>query len=256
MKRILFSSVLLLTSLFSFAQPDGLPDKPREKKLVYNLSQKAPDFLSGDETDRLEKKLETYANETSNQVAIVVVDDLGGMEVADYATRLGTKWQVGQEKFKNGVIILIVDPTGGAGTRDAFIAVGYGLESVIPDIVAKRIVENEIIPEFKNGNYYAGLDKAVEKVIGFAKGEYNSDEYANKGRGTGGILKYIIIAIVIIIILSRFFGRGGGMTMTRYGGTFWGGSFGGGGFGGGGGGGGFGGFGGGSFGGGGAGGKW
>jgi uncharacterized protein len=255
MKRILLSSILLLTSVFSFAQADGLPERPSPPKLVNNLSTKLPDFLSESDTRSLETKLDAYANETSNQVAIVVVDDLGGMEVADYATRLGTKWQVGQEKFKNGVVILIVDPAGGAGTRDAYIAVGYGLESVIPDLVAKRIVENEIIPEFKNGNYYAGLDKAVEKVIGFAKGEYNSDEYANKGRGTGGIFRYIIIAIVIIVILSRFFGRGGGMTMTRYGGTFWGGSFGGGGFGGGGGGG-FGGFGGGSFGGGGAGGKW
>ena len=150
--------------------------------------------------------------------------------------------------------MLVVDPTGGAGTRDVYIAVGYGLEGAIPDLISKRIVENEIIPEFKNGNYYAGITKGVDKLIGFAKGEFNTDEYSKQEGDIWPMLKYVFIGIVILIILSRLFKGGGGMTMTRFGGTSWPGSFGGGSFGGGGGG--FGGFGGGSFGGGGAGGKW
>jgi uncharacterized protein len=258
-----FSAILLLifSSLFSVAQNDGIPERPNPPKLVNNLSSSG--FLSGDEEARLEQKLQKFANETSNQIVIVIVDDLGGMEAWDYATRLGHKWGVGQAKFDNGVVIL-VKPTGGEGQRDLHIAVGYGLEGAIPDLTTKRIRENEMYPYLKNGENYKALDKATDVIMALATGEYNSDAYGAKNRGQGkekwklGMLLFIVIIFIIISIKRG--GRGG-----RGGGGFWTGMFfgsmmggGRGGFGGGSGfgGGGFGGFGGGGFGGGGSGGKW
>lgn len=263
MFRKYFSAILLIVSSLSvIAQGDGIPERPSPPKLVNNLSSSG--FLSADEEVRLEQKLQKFANETSNQIAIVIVDDLGGMEAWDYATRLGHKWGIGQAKFDNGVVIL-VKPTGGEGQRDLHIAVGYGLEGAIPDLTTKRIRENEMYPNLKNGENYQALDKATDVIIALATGEYNSDAYGEKHKSKGKDkwklgLMLLIFVIFILVSIKRGGkgGRGGGGFLT---GMLFGSMMGGrGGFGGGSsggfGGGGFGGFGGGGFGGGGSGGKW
>ena len=158
---------------------------------------------------------------------------------------------------------------------DARISIGYGLEGVIPDAIGKRIVDNDMIPSFKVGDYYSGLDKATSTLISLAKGEFTADAYKKQTRGSGVSVSLIIIAIIIIISIMngrnrKYYHSGtkgmspwtalwlGSLLGSRGGSGSWGdfqgggGSFGGGGFGGGG----FGGFGGGSFGGGGAGGSW
>lgn len=269
MKRFTLFFVFLFAAALGFAQnvdKDGIYEQPSPPKLYNNFSKAFPAFLSPTEANALEEKLEKFARETSNQVTVVVVDDLAGLEAWDYATRLGQKWGVGgTAKFDNGVVILI-KPTGGAGQRDVHIAVGYGLEGAIPDATAKRITEEELTPEFKNGNYAAGINKATDVIFSLAKGEYDSKTYdKRKGDNAGKNWKYIVIAFVLVIILIRLFGGkgGGGRGFTGssvgwgLGGMMMGGGRGwGGGSSGGGGGGGFGGFGGGGFGGGGAGGKW
>jgi uncharacterized protein len=261
-KKYFLSAILLFVSaFFSFAQKDGIPERPNPPRLVNNLSSSG--FLTPEEEARLEQKLEKFANETSNQIAIVIVDDLGGMEAWDYATQLGHKWGIGQAKFDNGVVIL-VKPTGGEGQRDLHIAVGYGLEGAIPDLTTKRIRENEMYPYLKNGENYKALDKATDVIIALAKGEYNSDTYGAKHRGQGrekwklGLL--ILVFIIFMIISIKRGGRGGrgggGFLSGMLFGSMMGGRGGFGGSSGGFGGGGFGGFGGGGFGGGGSGGKW
>ena len=238
-----------------FSQDKGIPSRPNPPRLVNNFS--AQNFISASEEHQLEDKLEAFANKTSNQIVIVIVDDLAGYEPYDYATRLGHSWGVGQEKEDNGVVVLI-KPKSGSEKGRAFIATGYGLGGAIPDATCKQIVENELIPNFKNGNNYKGLDEATNVIMKLAVGEYNSDQYGekHKKKGVPGIV-VIIVIIIIIIIISRG-NSGGGMTMSS---TGWllGSMLGGGGRGYGGGGrssGGFGGFGGGGFGGGGAGGSW
>ena len=84
---------------------------------------------------------------------VVVVNDLCGMDKAMYATDLGQAWGVGRKGKDNGIVILI-KPTGGKGQRRTFISVGYGLEGVIPDATAKLVVENEMIPNFKNRQFF------------------------------------------------------------------------------------------------------
>ncbi len=256
MKKIFSILFFCFFAVATFAQLDVIPARPNPPKLVNDFS--ASNFLTANEINILEGKLETFAKETSNQIVIVVVDDLAGLEAWDYATQIGYKWGVGQEKLSNGIVILI-KPTGGEGQRDLFISVGKGLEGAIPDITTKKIRENEMYPYLKKGQNFEALDKATDVLMSLAKGEYNSDEY-NRQKNKDKISPFIILIIIIIVIfiISRLGGGGrGGMTMGSRG-IFYGQRFGGmGGFGGGSSSsGGFGGFGGGGFGGGGSGGKW
>jgi uncharacterized protein len=266
MKKIL-AFLLLLICIAGLAQVEQyIPNPPNPPRLVNDLSKQ--DLLTPEQEQFLERKLVSYDDSTSNQIVIVTVDDLHDYAAVDYAVALGRKWGVGGKQFNNGIVIL-VSTGGGEGNRDAFIATGYGLEGAIPDITANIILQGEMIPLMKEGNYFQAFNQAVDALVKAAAGEYKAPEgYADRGkRGSGISLGKIILAIIIIsIILSMGGGsnRGGGFMSRRgyrgfggpvifpgsFGGS--GGGFGGGGFGGGG----FGGFGGGGFGGGGAGGKW
>ena len=249
--------ILLFTafSLTIFGQ-NGIPEAPTPPRLVNNLSKEFPNFLSSEEEQKLEQKLMNFAETTSNQNVIVIIDDLAGYEPAEFAYELGDKWKVGHEKEDNGIVILI-KPTE---DRKFFIATGKGLEGVIPDYTTNQVAEEELIPYLKSGEYYKALDNTTEVLMKLAKGEYNSNKYANKKKKDNGIVVFIVIAVIIFLIfLSGKGGRGrggrggGGMTFGPGGFFFTGGGFGGGSSSGGGG---FGGFGGGSFGGGGSGGSW
>ena len=229
-------------------------------------------MLSSDEERLLEAKLEAYNDTTSTQIVVVSLPDLDGADAGQYATELGEAWGVGQGGKDNGAVILV-----SRDDRQVFIATGYGLEGAIPDAIAGRIYRNIIVPNFREGRFYAGLNEATDALIAAARGEYEADAPRRGDRGDGGInvatLFIFFIILFFVINALRKGGRGGGGKGNgrRYrrgrglppviiwggGGGFGGGSSGGGfgGFGGGGGGG-FGGFGGGGFGGGGAGGGW
>jgi uncharacterized protein len=258
MKKILSLVCIIFFNVF-YAQVVPRPDPPR---LYNNFSKEFPQFLNAAEAAQLEEKLEQFSNETSNQICVVIVDDLNGDDAPQYAYKIGTEWGVGKKGFNNGLVILI-KPTGSAGGRDLAISTGYGLEGAIPDLATKRVRE-EMYPYLKSGDNFAALDKGTDLLMKLAKGEINVKDYTRKsGRGGRSPLSIaIIIIIIIIVILKNLFGGGGGRTFSRTGSAlFWGSMLGGGGrgFGGGGGsssGGGWGGFGGGGFGGGGSSGKW
>lgn len=256
-KAVLFCWIVLSAQLL-FAQIESvLPPRPTPA-VLYNDLTAGKSFLTPAQAEQLEKVLVSYDDSTSTQICVVVVESLQNYTANEFATALGRSWGVGSKQFNNGVVILI--STGGeSGDRDAYIATGYGMEGAIPDVVAKAIVENDIIYNFKEGQRYRGLEQAVQSIIEAAAGEYKVP--ARRKKKERDIPPVVII--IALLLLSMLFGGGGGRRRGGgfggwTGGTFLGGGgFGGGGFGGGGfGGGGFGGFGGGSFGGGGAGGKW
>ncbi len=264
-KIILFFLLVLLLPVFA-----QVPARPQPAKLYNNLSKEFPGFLNPAEAAAIEEKLEVFSNETSNQICVVIVDDLNGMDASQYAFAIGNEWGVGKKGFNNGIVIL-VKPTGGSGGRDLFIAQGYGLEGAIPDLMTKRVRENEMLPYLKNGQNYEAIDRGTDMLMKLAKGEINVKDFERKrsrrgDRPSTGLI--IALIVIVIIIRSIFRGGGGGRTFSGRGGSiFWGGmggfmgggggrGFGGGGFGGGSSGGGWGGFGGGGFGGGGSGGKW
>ena len=100
----------------------AIPSRPSPARLVNDL---AGLFTDQQETE-LERMLVAFDDSTSNQIAVVTVNDLEGYEASEYATRIGIDWGVGSEKFDNGIVILVKPKTSSAG--QVFIAVGYGLE--------------------------------------------------------------------------------------------------------------------------------
>jgi uncharacterized protein len=263
MKKFLLI-IYILIGLGAIAQDNEIPPRPNPPRLVNDIADK----LTPEQEHALEAKLVAYDDSTSNQIAIVILQTLNGLEPEVFATELGERWGVGGAQFDNGVVILVSfgNEEQGEG-RKAFIAVGRGLEGAIPDMTAGQIYEG-MIPHLRSGDFYRAFDQATTSLIQAAAGEYKAPEgYRNRGKDGGISIGKIIIGIIALFFIMSMFGgggRGGGYMSRRgyrgFGGPVifptggWGGG-GGGGFGGGGGGG-FGGFGGGSFGGGGAGGNW
>src|SRR5688572_16013683 len=130
MKKLL--SILLLFFSFTVAAQieDVLPAKPSVLYPVNDFTRKTKTdkgFLDKDQENVLNNKLIRYADSTSTEIVIVIVDDLKGYSAADWAVELGRKWGVGSKNNNNGVMVL-VSTGGGDGNRDVFIAPGYGLE--------------------------------------------------------------------------------------------------------------------------------
>ena len=236
----------------------------------------------------LEQILQTYKQQTSNEIAVLIVRSLEGEEIADSAVEVGRKWGIGTKENDNGILMVIAYED-----RRMFIATGYGLEGAVPDIVAAGIVEKDIAPLFREGDYYGGIRAGIEALQKHIGGEYTAERYASGsgdasgfgqflffllfigfdflvaifgrskswwlggvvGAAVGIVLAFLYVwwwSIPVLAGLGLFFdylvSRGGGTRGRRGGGMWLGGPRGGGG--------GFGGFGGGSFGGGGGGGKW
>lgn len=272
MKR--FSSVVLLLLFIctSVLRAQMLLPKPDPPRAVNDFA----GVLNPSQNEALESKLRAFTDSTSNAIVVVIVNDLQGYDRSDFAYRIGRDWGVGRQEFGNGVVVL-VKPKTEESSGQAFIATGKGLEGAIPDLACADIIDREMIPKFREGDYYGGIDAATTVLMALASGEYNYDNYKKGGGNVGSagsvpaIFFIVLIVIVILAIKSgnsnnRHIGKRGSSNLPlwillgmmgsgkSHGGGF-GGFSGGGGFGGGGGGG-FGGFGGGGFGGGGAGGSW
>jgi uncharacterized protein len=249
---VVFFVTINLFPNVAFAQ--NIIAKPNPPTLVTD----AAGVLSAEQKQALEYKLVAIDDSSSNQIAVVIISSLEGYPKEEYATKLFREWGIGNKKTNNGILLLIA-----IEDRQIRIEVGYGLEGAIPDITALNIIDNDIKPAFKAGNYYEGIDKATDDIAKAAVGEYKIKKAKkSKGKGSGGL--FVLILIIIFVVLRN--GRGGGSNIggggfsdvatgmllgsllgggSRHGGGGWGDS-----------GGGFGGFGGGSSGGGGAGGSW
>ncbi|MEM8599203.1 MAG: TPM domain-containing protein [Bacteroidota bacterium] len=254
--RLLWLLIFLPTAAWSQAL-DVIPP-------VQDLVVDRAGLLSPSEAQALRQDLLAYEQATSTQIVVVTLPDIGGADPGGYATELGQTWGVGRGDVDNGAVLLVV-----SDTRQVYIATGFGLEGAVPDALAGRIVRNIIVPAFRQGDFYAGLQRAVDAIQAAAAGEYEPVPAAPEGEGVNVALIYLGILLAYFVISSLLRGTGGGGSSggrrrRRSGpgvvvlpGGFGGSGYGGGGFGGGGfGGGGFGGFGGGGFGGGGAGGSW
>jgi len=263
-----FIILVLLLQPFPVLEAQTLVPRPDPPRLVNDLA----GILSSSEVQLLEAKLVAFNDTTSNQIAVVIVNDLQGYDRSDFAYKVAREWGVGQGDFNNGLLVLVKPKTDGSSGQ-VFIATGYGLEGAIPDITCADIIDKEIIPLFRENDYYGGLDAGTDVLMALAAGEYSYQDYgrgSSSGTIPGGII-FIMIVIFIFIISAgssnnKHFRRKGSSNLPlwlllsmmgggRSHGGSWGGFSGGGGSGSGSGGG-FGGFGGGSFGGGGAGGSW
>jgi len=255
MVKLVVAITFLLLHQLGFAQYN-IPAKPSFQTSVYDYA----NLLDASQKKQLEEKLIRYSDSTTTQIVVITIEDLKGEDIGILTPKWAHQWGIGQAKEDNGVLILL-----SKNDRKIWIAPGYGVEDRLSAGITGELVRNIIIPEFKAGSYYNGLDKGADAIFDVLKGKYKGERKDNSSPGGGKIILFIILFIIIIIILSRN-KRGGGnggrfsgpdlgdiiilssLGRGGFGGGSSGGGFGGGGFGGG--------FGGGGFSGGGSGGSW
>lgn len=252
---------LFILAVSGFAQ---IPDRPNPPRLVNDFA----GVLSDGENSNMESALQQFTRQTSTQIVVVTVPSLDGYDPGDYAQRLGEEWGVGQNRDDNGLVIL-VKPKTNESRGEVFVATGYGLEAVLPDAIVNRdIVDNEMLPRFRENDYYGGLAAGINVIMDITRGEYTAQQYQEQSNAGGGGIPFIVFFFILIFAIfgrsrrRRFYSPGRSLPFWlalgmmsgshRSSGSFGNFTSGGGNFGGGG----FGGFGGGSFGGGGAGGSW
>lgn len=259
--------LLLLLATLTLSLSAQIPPKPSVPTAVNDYV----GLFSERQQRQMESTLVDFAARTSNRIVVLAVPDFGDYSPMEYAVEVGERWGIGSDRFDNGIVLLIKPKTRTPG--QVFIAVGYGLEPAIPDGVAKQIVDQQLIPHFKENDYYGGVVAALEVLMPLAAGEITYAEYQQQemiGELVGvAVLLLLIVGMTVLVMAvqkkhgSTMIHGTGSRTASVADAIFWssllngghsshhrGGGFGGGfgGFGGG--------FGGGSFGGGGAGGSW
>jgi uncharacterized protein len=258
LKKITMLLLLLVTALVAFSQQ--LP--PKSGTLVTDYT----NTLSAGDKQQLENKLVAFNDSTSTQIAVVIMKSVGEYDINEYGLKLGRAWGIGAKGKNNGIVLLVA-----IDDHKLTIQTGYGAEGGVPDAITHSIIQNDITPRFKQGDYYGGINAGTDDLMKYMKGEYkavNQPQRHARGGGGGSFGILFIIIVFIILLVMRGGGGGGhviggrgispfwwflGGTMIGRGSGGWGGFSGGGGDGGGGG---FGGFGGGDFGGGGSSGSW
>jgi len=159
-------------------------------------------FNSG-ERQALEQKLGQFEMRSSTQIVVVTIDDNQGYPASMLAPLIGERWKIGQQGDDNGLVVLM-----DMQARDVFISTGYGLEEYVPDAITKRIVENEVLPRFKQGDFYGGIDGATTVLIDLLDGKFTADEYRSASGGQGGGAGIGGIIFMIILFSLIFGGRG------------------------------------------------
>ena len=201
--------VCLLFTQISFAQ-FTIPEKPTLQTSVYDYA----NVLSATEKAQLEEKLIKYSDSTTTQIVIVTIESLKGEDIGILTPKWGQTWGIGgTEKNDNGVLILLAK-----AERKIWISAGYGLEDRLTAGIGGEISRNIIIPEFKAGSYYNGLDKGTDALFDVFKGKYKG-ERVKKSKDKGfPFLPLIIIVVIIVILISR--NKGGGGNSGNRGGGF------------------------------------
>jgi uncharacterized protein len=246
-----FCAILILVFGFQLFADEVIPPSPAVYFNDY------AHVVSAGTAAQLNTTLENFERQSSDQIVVAVFPKMqSDSSVEDYTVRVARSWQAGMKDKNNGAVLFVF-----VADHKIFLQVGYGLEGVLPDALCKRIIDEQISPRFKAGDFDGGLTAGVQSIIAAAKGEYAGTggtvaERQNSGESKKDAPLIGFIVLVVIVVLLR---RSGmffpglllssiGSSRNWGGGGFSSGSFGGGG-------GGFSG-GGGSFGGGGAGGSW
>lgn len=168
------------------------------------------DMLTQAEEQRLETKLRNYRDTTTTVIAIATLNSLQGYPIEDIGTRLFNDWNLWEGDKDNGILILIAKEE-----RQMRIEVGYGLEGAIPDVMAGRIIREILTPQFKQGQFYSGLDVASSAIIQLASGEYTGQLTAENRNANQDDISSFIVFILFIIFVVYASSRGGGRNNGR-----------------------------------------
>ncbi len=202
----------LLTAIcflgFSYAQFD-IPEPPKKQISVYDYI----DLLQPSQKTTLEHKLIKYSDSTSTQIVIAIISSTNGEDIGFVAPNWGHKWGVGQEKEDNGIFILLAKDD-----RKIWIAPGYGVENKLTAGVNGQLIRNVILPEFKKGNYYSGLNKGTDAIFQVLNGEFKGQPRKKNNEFPIGLIIILLFIFFIILISISKNRRGGGGNNGRGGG--------------------------------------
>jgi uncharacterized protein len=200
MKKTIFLKILVcfFFTTIGFAQ-FTIPKIPNEQTSVYDYAK----ILQADEKAQLEEKLIKYSDSTSTQIVVITIESLKGEDIGILTPKWGQEWGIGGSKQNdNGVIILVAK-----AEHKLWISAGYGLEDRLTAGIGGEITRNIIVPEFKAGSYYKGLDKGTDAIFDVFKGKYKGERKHDK-QGSR-IPFFIIIFIIFIIIIAKSKKNGG-----------------------------------------------
>lgn len=154
-----FCTMLLFVSCNLRAE---LAPIPALQKRVTDLTQ----TLTAGEQSQLEVKLAAFEQQKGSQIAVLIVPTTAPEEIEQYSIRVVDSWKLGRAKQDDGILVLVAKDD-----RKMRIEVGYGLEGAIPDLTAKRIITEVMVPSFRQGDFYGGINNAVDKLMGLISGE-------------------------------------------------------------------------------------
>ncbi len=161
-------------------------------------------ILSPSDINNIEQSLAQHENKTSNQLVVVTVSSLQGVEIEEYAYQLGRNWGIGQ-KGKNNGVLLIVAPND----RKVRIEVGYGLEGTLTDAISSQIIQTIILPKFRSKDFVGGIKDGVVGIISVLEGKTPAN-IAKNSEEPPLFVKIIMAIFIIVFILVFIFGKRGG----------------------------------------------
>lgn len=193
--------VLLALAGFSAMSQGETPVPPRAAR-VTDLTQ----TLSPAQQQALEQKLAALEAQKGSQLVVLIVPSTAPETIEQYAIRVAEAWKIGRKGIDDGVILLVAKTD-----RFLRIEVGYGLEGAIPDLAAKRIIEEFITPRFRAGDFYGGIDQGVERLIGLINGEALPPPAPSRWVDVNSFENFFPLALFLIFVvggaLRAIFGR-------------------------------------------------
>ncbi len=174
---------------------------------VPKLAQRVTDLtstLSAEQVNVLEAKLAAFEAKKGSQIAVLIVPTTGSKDIAEFGIEVADLWQLGRKGVDDGLILIVAKDD-----RKLRLEVGYGLEGVIPDAVAKRVIAETITPFFKAGDYAGGIDAGVMQLIKLIEGEALPAPSANSGEGRGeeAFMFILMGGLITGFVLSALIGR-------------------------------------------------
>lgn len=201
--RVLLAAALLIAPQFSAAEVPVPPLRARVTDLTATLSQ--------DQRAALEQKLAALEARKGSQVAVVMLPTVQPEAIEQYAIRVFDQWKLGRKNVDDGVLLLVAK-----NDRRLRIEVGRGLEGAIPDAYAKRIIDEEITPRFKQGDFYGGITAGADRIARLVEGEPMPPPKRTAAPGSGWSTETLFIGFIILAmasqllhsLLGRFLGAG------------------------------------------------
>ena len=199
-----------MIALFAMVCKVGLaqvPERPANAAPVVDLA----GIIKNDSlVSALNVQLDSLSKQTQNQIVVVTVDDLGGLDGKEFATQLGNKWGIGGKQLSNG-FVMVVKPRNDKGAGEIGFATGYGLEGALPDVFCRRLQDDYMVPYFKDGDYAGGIKAAIDEIVPVVLDDYSktqtqalaSESKKKGGGGNGWFIIAIVLGVIALIVLMR-----------------------------------------------------